>query len=332
MKKIVAILLLACMMVGLVACGASEAEYKLGMGVSVSTDSSSTGKAQIDATAATVVLDSAGKIVLCRIDCAQNKMDVTDGAVEADKTFKTKMELGDDYGMVAHGNAVAEWDAQAQAFESYVVGKTGEEVKNMETTVNEGGHNVTTDETLYASCSIDIMAFKAAVVKACEDSKGQTFKAGKEIKLGLAAISTAEESKAATDAEEGAVKMYTEFAATVVGTDGKILCAITDAIQPVLKINAAGEITEATFKGTKRELGADYGMVAHGNAIAEWDAQAQAFADYTVGKTADEVKGIETTVNDAGHNVTTDETLLASCTMDISGMIAVIAQAAAYAR
>ena len=65
------------MMVGLVACGASEAEYKLGMGVSVSTDSSSTGKAQIDATAATVVLDSAGKIVLCRIDCAQNKMDVT---------------------------------------------------------------------------------------------------------------------------------------------------------------------------------------------------------------------------------------------------------------
>ena len=32
MKKIVAILLLACMMVGLVACGASEAEYKLGMG------------------------------------------------------------------------------------------------------------------------------------------------------------------------------------------------------------------------------------------------------------------------------------------------------------
>ena len=73
-------------------------------------------------------------------------------------------------------------------------------------------------------------------------------------------------------------------------------------------------------------------MVAHGNAIAEWDAQAQAFADYTVGKTADEVKGIETAVNDSGHNVTTDETLLASCTMDISGMIAVIAQAATYAR
>ena len=112
------------------------------------------------------MLDSAGKIVLCRIDCAQNKMDVTDGAVEADKTFKTKMELGDDYGMVAHGNAVAEWDAQAQAFESYVVGKTGEEVKNMETTVNDAGHNVTTDETLLASCTMDISGMIAVIAQA----------------------------------------------------------------------------------------------------------------------------------------------------------------------
>ena len=73
-------------------------------------------------------------------------------------------------------------------------------------------------------------------------------------------------------------------------------------------------------------------MVAYGSAIAEWDAQAKAFADYTVGKTAAEVAGIETTVNESGHNVTTDETLLASCTMDISGMMAVIALAANYAR
>ena len=58
----------------------------------------------------------------------------------------------------------------------------------------------------------------------------------------------------------------------------------------------------------------------------------QAARPNTVGKTAAEVAGIETTVNDSGHNVTTDETLLASCTMDVSGMIAVIALAANYAR
>ena len=332
MKKIVAFLLLACMMLSLAACGASAtAEYKLGMGVSLSTDSSKDNQAQVDATVATVVTDKDGKIVLCRLDVAQSKMDVTGGAVEADKTFKTKMELGDDYGMVAYGNAIAEWYDQAKAFESYVVGKTAAEVEGIETVVNDSGHNVATDAALLAGCTMDITAFKAAVVKACNDEKGTTF-TGKDFTLGVAAITAADESTAATDSDDAVVKMYTEYAAVVVDKDGKILAALTDATQPKITADKNGQITGADFKGTKRELGADYGMVAYGNAIAEWDAQAKAFADYTVGKTASEVAGLETVVNDSGHNVTTDETLLASCTMDISGMMAVIALAATYAR
>ena len=331
MKKFVTFLLLACMMLSLAACGSSGTEYKLGMGVSLSTDSSKENNAQVDATVAAVVTDKDGKIVACRLDVAQSKMDVTGGAVDAAKTFKTKMELGDDYGMVAYGNAIAEWYDQAKAFESYVVGKTAAEVEGIETVVNDSGHNVSTDEALLAGCTMDITAFKAAVVKACNDEKGTTF-TGKDFTLGVAAITAADESTAATDSEDAQVKMYTEYAAAVVGKDGKILAALTDATQPKITADKNGQITGAEFKGTKRELGADYGMVAYGSAIAEWDAQAKAFADYTVGKTAAEVAGIETTVNDSGHNVTTDETLLASCTMDVSGMIAVIALAANYAR
>ena len=331
MKKIVAFLLLACMMLSLAACGSSGTEYKLGMGVSLSTDSSKDNQAQVDATVATVVTDKDGKIVLCRLDVAQSKMDVTGGAVEADKTFKTKMELGDDYGMVAYGNAIAEWYDQAKAFESYVVGKTAAEVEGIETVVNDTGHNVATDEALLAGCTMDITAFKAAVVKACNDEKGASFKAGKDFTLGVAAITEAADSTPVGE-KDAQVKMYTNYGAAVVDKDGKILAALTDATQPVITADKDGKITDATFKGTKRELGADYGMVAYGNAIAEWDAQAKAFADYTVGKTASEVAGLETVVNDSGHNVTTDETLLASCTMDISGMMAVIALAATYAR
>ena len=331
MKKIVAFLLLACMMLSLAACGSSGSEYKLGMGVDLSTDSSKENNAQVDATVAAVVTDKDGKIVACRLDVAQSKMDVTGGAVDAAKTFQTKMELGDDYGMVAYGNAIAEWYDQAKAFESYVVGKTAAEVEGIETVLNETGHNVATDEALLAGCTMDITAFKAAVVKACNDEKGATF-TGKDFTLGVAAITAADESTAATDSDDAEVKMYTEYAAAVVGKDGKILAALTDATQPKITADKNGQITGADFKGTKRELGADYGMVAYGNAIAEWDAQAKAFADYTVGKTASEVAGLETVVNDSGHNVTTDETLLASCTMDISGMMAVIALAATYAR
>ena len=140
------------------------------------------------------------------------------------------------------------------------------------------------------------------------------------------------------------VKMYTEFGAAAVGSDGKILAALTDAIQPKITVSAEGgtvwdtarriaegEIVSKDYTATKRELGDDYNMVKYGNAIAEWDAQAKAFADYTVGMTADEVSAMETTEHN-GHDVTVDETLFASCTMDITGMRATIATAANNAR
>jgi len=330
MKKFLALILMVCMMFTMTAF-AAEAEYKLGLGVVVDLESSDTENAQVDATFATVVLDAEGKIVLCRIDCAQNKMDVSDGEVDTEAEFQTKREKLEGYGMVAYGGATYEWYQQAEAFEAYVVGKTGEEVAAMETTVNDHGYNVTADETLYATCSIDITDFIEAVSKACADAKGQTFTASEGFTLGTAAISTAEESTEVTDDDDAVVKMYSEFGAVVVA-DGKIICAITDAIQPKISVDEDGEITETEFKGTKRELGEAYGMVAYGNAIAEWDAQAQAFANYTVGKTAEEVAAVETVENDHGYNVTADETLYASCTMDITGMAAVLSLAAEYAR
>ena len=198
MKKFVTAIILVCMMLSMAACGgSSEAEYKLGMGVVVSTDSSSDNNAQVDATVATVVTDANGKIVLCRLDCAQNKMDVTGGAVDTAKTFLTKRELGDDYNMVKYSDATLEWYQQAENFEAYCVGKTADEIAGIETKVNEEGYNVAVDETLYASCSISIEDFIGAVVKACSDEKGQTFKASGELKLGLAAITTAAESSIA---------------------------------------------------------------------------------------------------------------------------------------
>lgn len=355
MKKIISVLLLACMVLTLAACGsqpvtpaestpeastaepapeASAAEYKLGMGVSVSLDSSDTNKAQVDATVAAVVTDSEGKIVLCRIDCAQNKMDVTGGEVDANATYTTKRDLKFDYNMVKYSNATLEWFEQVENLEKYVVGKTADEIANIETKVNEEGYNVAVDEELYASCSISLEAFQDAIVKACNDAKGSAFTTADAFTLGVSAISNSTESVSAAESEDGnaMVKMYTEFGAAVVGADGKILAALTDAIQPKIAVSAEGEIVSKDYTATKRELGDDYNMVKYGNAIAEWDAQAKAFADYTVGKTADEVMALETTTNAEGYQVSTDETLLASCTMAINGMQAAIATAANNAR
>lgn len=147
-------------------CACGSAEYKLGLGVALNTASSATNNAQVDATFAAVVLDKAGKIVSCRLDCVQDKMDVTDGAVDTAKTFKTKMELGDDYNMVKFSDAKAEWYDQAKAFEAYVVGKTAAEVQAIETTVNEEGHAVSVDPTLLASCTMSIADMMTVIATA----------------------------------------------------------------------------------------------------------------------------------------------------------------------
>ena len=343
MKKFLAILLCACMALTLVACN-TEKEYKLGMGVVVSMDSSKTENAQVDATVATVVLDADGKIVACRIDVAQNKMAVAGGAVDAAKTFETKMELGDRYGMAGKvdndGNGVMkEWYEQTKAFEAYVVGKTAAEVEAIQTQL-VNNHYIAVDQALLdAGCSMQITDFMAAVVKACKDEQGMSFKAvAGSFTLGVAAKTTVDSStKAATADAEGAANMYTDIACAVVADD-KVIATLNDAIQPKIAINAAGECTPAEFKGTKRELKEGYNMAAfgapnvEGGTVKEWYVQSKAFSDYVVGKTATEIAGMETKLVN-NHYISVEEALLnAGCTMQITGICAVVAQAANNAR
>ncbi len=351
MKKIIALILALCLTLALVACGEKqpaapqEAEYKLGMGIVLNMDSSKAELAQVDATVAAVVLDAEGKIVSCRIDVAQNKMAVVGGAVDTAATFKTKMELGSAYGMAGkvdnNGDGVMlEWDAQAKAFEEYVVGKTAAEVEGIQTQ-EAGGHLIAVDETLLkAGCSMQITDFIAAVAKACKDEQAQTFKTAATFTLGVAAATVADESTAAAADKDGSVKMYTDFAAAVIA-DGKILAAITDAVQPQISVNTLGDIIEKTFKATKRELKEGYNMATYGASmdnngdgkVLEWYVQADAFVKHVVGKTGAEVKAMETKTLENGYVISADDALLtAGCTIQITGMKTVVATACDYAR
>ena len=378
MKRFFAILLCVCMLTALVACDfgateeettatqapettkapkeetpeeeeeAVEADYKLGMGIVVSMDSSKTGNAQVDATVATVVTDAAGKIVACRIDVAQNKMNVADGAVDTAKVFETKMELGTRYNMAAYGSdndgdgRVLEWDAQTKAFEQYVIGKTAAEVAAIELQ-EVNAHMIAVDEALLtAGCTMQITDFMEAIAKACADEQGVAFKAVEgTFTLGVAAKTTAEESTAATADADGAVKMYSDFAAAVV-VDGKIVAALNDAIQPSITVNAAGEIVATSFKGTKRELKEGYNMAAFGQSmdwngdgrVLEWYVQSAEFSKFVVGKTAAEVAAMPTqVVEGAGYVISADADLLAAgCTIQITAIKAVVAQSVTNAR
>lgn len=349
MKKIVMFVFALVALFGLASCGAKE--YKLGMGVEVSTASSTNasatknGNAQVDATFAAVVLDAEGKIAACRIDAVQNKIAVTkEGKVTVPATFKTKMEQGSAYGMAEFGSdnngddIVKEWNEQAKAFETYVVGKTADQINALELQ-EVNGHKISKDDALLnAGCTIQITDFITAVVKACKDQFAVSFKAG-EFTLGVAANSENDGSKNATDKAAGAVQVYSDFAATVVA-DGKIVAALNDAIQPKFAVSATGELT-ATFSDTKRELKEKYNMATYGKdqdnngdgTVKEWYLQSEAFSQFVVGKTGAEVSGLEVQTLENGYKIAKDEALLtAGCTIQITGIKEVVAKAFTNAR
>ncbi len=323
-------------------------DYTLGMGVVVGLDESQTGTAQIDATVATVVLDKDGKIVLCRIDAVQNKIKVTDGFVTdtLPTEFKTKMELKEGYGMAGNpyssdndgDGRILEWYEQVKAFEKHVIGMTAAEVEAM-ATKEANNHIISADEDLLAAgCTIQITDFKAAVVKACNDEFKVSFKSEGNFTLGVAANSYNDGSK---DAEEtdGSVQVYSDLAASVV-EDGKIVASINDAIQPKIGFDFKGAITTKTFNGTKRELKEGYGMAGNpyssdndgDGRILEWYQQSAAFSAHVVGMTGAEVEAMATK-EASNHLISSDDALLsAGCTIQITGIKAVVAESVANAR
>ena len=321
--------------------GPQTQTYKLGMGVAFGGHSAT----ESNATVATVVLDKDGKIVACRLDVAQNKYGFDED--EEDVVFAnllSKAELGEDYHMDDYGQSmdwngdgvVKEWYAQAKAFEEFVVGKTAAEVEAL-TVVQNGSHWVSNDPVLSAGCTMDIVDFKAAVVKACKDEQGMSFETDKTFTLGLG-INSANDSSSAEDEENYLVKMNVEFAASVV-IDGKVVATVNDAYQPNITVED-GEVvlaTVGTFAGqadknnvfnTKRELKKTYGMDAahvdkNGDDVSlEWYLQSKAYSEHVVGKTAAEIAGL----------VADDALLEADCTIYIGGINAVVAESVTNAR
>jgi len=312
----------------------TEKNYTLGLGLVYG----EVTNAQINATIATIVVDENGVIVACKIDAVQNKYTVTDSV--AFTNLLTKKELGYDYNMAAFGHSlignatVKEWFEQAAAFEAWCVGKTVAEVAAMETQTMDNGYIISADEDLLsAGCTISITDFIAAVVKAGSDDQSVSFTTDGEIALGLG-VNSADDGSAGDDFE-ATIKMNIEFAATVL-VDGKIVAALNDASQPQVTLED-GAVAGTDKLTTKRELKENYGMGGkpyspdrNGDGIVkEWYEQSAAFSAHVVGLTAAEVAELPTQTQDDGYVISADEDLLtAGCTIQITGIKAVVAEAA----
>lgn len=108
------------------------------------------------------------------------------------------------------------------------------------------------------------------------------------------------------DAEHGKFESNVTYATVVIEND-KIVSVSIDTAQNELKFTNT-EIVDFAAKGTKKELGADYGM--------NWDEQIADLEEYLVGKSASEIKA-DTAASD----------LSSSVSITVDGYIDVVQQA-----
>lgn len=309
--------------------GADDAvvsEVKLGMavisGIGRSVDAGdSDGTAQGDSTVVAVTVDEDGVITDLIIDHAMTVVKISaDGKIVTplDTVFVGKKELGDDYGMRKASPIGREWDEQANDLADYVIGKTLAEVKAI--AITEDGSAA--DEDLSSSVTVTITGYLAAIEKAVNNAEFLGAKATD--KLGLGIVTTIDKSKDAGD-EDGLVQVYTHYAAVTFDEAGVVTSAVMDASQANIVFSAEGKIVSdlGMVVKTKVELGDDYGMIKASPIGKEWYEQAEAFAEYIVGKTAAEVGGIALT--EGGE--ASDSDLASSVSMTISHMMDVVGRA-----
>ena len=148
------------------------------------------------------------------------------------------------------------------------------------------------------------------------------------VKTGLAIVPSVTGSSATADAS-GKVEYDVTVVAVNVDDNGGITSCIIDSIGASAEFDAAGvpvSIGSASVQ-TKNELGYDYGMKTIAYAKYEWFEQAQALADYAVGKTVEELKN--GAVNESGK--AKDADLATKATIYIGGYVASIEKAVANA-
>ena len=153
---------------------------------------------------------------------------------------------------------------------------------------------------------------------------------GEAVKTGLSLITSVGSSASASAERDGLAQADITLVAVTVGDDGVIDDCVIDAIQSKVNFDANGQLlSDLTAPvASKNERGDDYGMRVASSIGREWNEQAQALADYVVGKTIDQVTGIALTEDGKAS----DADLTASVTMSIGGYLDGIQQAAASAQ
>lgn len=195
MKKLLAMILCLVMVLALAACnngtpnngdnsngsanggtpaapGSNGATTRIGLGMAVDSavspaEDDDDGRAEAEVTTCALLLDQEGKILSVKFDCTEaiatyNKA----GAVTWPDTYKSKKELGYDYGLKKYSSIGKEWFEQVNALEDYCTGKTVSDVSSMQLKEEDGRMGVPAAAELTSTCTISCDQFIEALKKA----------------------------------------------------------------------------------------------------------------------------------------------------------------------
>ncbi len=267
MKKVGLLLLVVFASIALMACNPSE--FKVDGEFTAFELSVKSNAPQV--TMVTVTIED-GEIVGYNIDVRQGKRTQTAGADTTEDTTddvftfawnaSTKKELGDDYGMVANGGAIAEWYVQAGRIEA-----------------------------AWLANGVDSVTYNADTL-VIDNVTGVTIKDGGYIALAAEAVELAKLGKFQTVECSGS-DLY--IASMIVSPKGEVSELTLDTHQATKNANLG---TFVWKDKTKQELGNDYGMKGTGakyvyangawtasatdKVALEWFEQANLITDYVL--------------------------------------------------
>lgn len=213
------------------------------------------GKFESNVLYVTVALEG-DKFAYVIIDEAQNAIQFTNDAVDPFEAVGTKKERGMDYGM--------NWHEQVKELETYLVGKTLDEVKAGDPASD-----------LNSTVSIYINGFLTTVEEAVNNAVVV------DNVVGIASSSTVSGSE-----KEGELEIGTTVSAVAVDGDGKVVYAFIDESQLQGVITDGVLETTGTLQ-TKGQQKEDYGMSKAGS--TEWYLQVEHLTDWAIGKSSSEI-------------------------------------------
>ncbi|NBK92550.1 hypothetical protein D5278_11305 [bacterium 1XD21-13] len=148
--------------------------------------------------------------------------------------------------------------------------------------------------------------------------------ADSSLQMGLGIVSRLKRAQNAGDTD-GSAEINTTVAAVTIDLEGRIVDCSIDKVENKLSVSNTGSIGSPanTEYSTTKELGDSYGMRGASTIGKEWYEQVEAFEQYVIGKTIEEVNGIKT--DNQGYAQEND--LNSSVTISISDFQAAINKA-----